>query len=163
MREAKRIKLRHAYFGPLTLREIARANAVGEKMLERFWRDEKAAGRLANAPRPFFAKFCQPDPAPAAEVALDAGDDALGFDADETPIGQHNRVCKTECDALLAAMRKHHVDRPAAHCVPEAWLRFDLKGMPTPPHAMLMTMCRMRDAVASLAGLARVPSRGVPA
>jgi hypothetical protein len=43
-------------------------------------------------------------------------------------------------------------------------LRFDIKGMPTPSHAMLMRMCRELDVLFSLARFAvRAPSQGTPA
>jgi hypothetical protein len=104
LREAKKIRLRQAYFGSLTLREIAKANAVGEKFLERFWRDEKAAGRLANVARPHFAKFCKP----AASLLPEAGNPAR--DDGTSPLGEPNPRYERECSDLLAALREHHAD-----------------------------------------------------
>lgn len=161
MREAKKIRLRHAYFGPLTLREIAKANAVGEKMLERFWREEKLAGRIANVPRPHFAKYCAPAPAP--EPVLVEADDIADVSG-ETPIGDFNRRFERESDEMVEALRRHHPDTHGRHLAPAAWLRFDAKGMPTPSHVMLMRMCRVLDVLFSLARfVVRAPSQGTPA
>jgi hypothetical protein len=113
MREAKQKRLRDAYMGPLTLREVARANAVGEAWLERFWRNERIEGRIANVPRPHFAKFCKP----AAALIVEA-DTALD---DDTPIADPNPRFERESAALLDALRQHHpdTDNAEAHVAPE--------------------------------------------
>jgi transcriptional regulator with XRE-family HTH domain len=120
MREAKLNRLREAYMGALTLREIARANGVGEKWLERFWRDERAAGRIANMPRPHFAKFCKP----AAALIVEAVEADIAAD-DDAPIGEPNPRFERECGALLDALRRHHPDKDnaEANTAPE-WLAF---------------------------------------
>lgn len=163
MREAKKIRLRHAYFGPLTLREIARANSIGEKMLERFWKAEKIAGRLDDVPRPYFARYCKP--APDAEAARAVHEDALAdmadeiaADDDDSPIGDFNPRYDAQCDAALAALREHHPT--AEQAPPAAWLREPIelvRQMPrtieelhalndlVPTHAQLMAMCRAAD------------------
>lgn len=138
MRDAKKNRLREAWHGPLTAEQIARSGAVGEKWLRRFWAAEKAAGRLPEGPRPHFLDRCQR--AEPAEVILD----------DDSPIGEPNRTYERECEAALTALVEHHVDHPAAHTAPAAWLRFDGKGAPTPTHAMLMRMCRAHDQRASV-------------
>lgn len=155
MQEAKKARLRAKWHGPLTAAQIAREAAVGEAWLKKFWLGEKHAGRLPDGPRPHFVERTQRAPEPVEDV-ID--------DGDATPIGEPNRVCVAECEALLAALRHlRPADTAATHEAPLDWLRFDRKGMPTPTHAMLMRMCRERDAIGTLARLARVPGVGVPA
>jgi hypothetical protein len=116
MREAKLKRLRDAYMGALTLREVARANAVGEKWLERFWRNERIEGRIASVPRPHFAKFCKP----AASLIVEAVEADTAPD-DDTPIGEPNPRFERESAALLDALRRHHpdTDNAEAHIAPE--------------------------------------------
>jgi len=151
MQEAKKKRLRDAWHGPLTLGQIARSAALGERRLQRFWEAEKAAGRLPAGPRPHFVERSKRDEAPAEVL----GDEVTSLNADDTPIGEPNRVCTAESEALLAAMRRQHaeLDCAKAQTVPLSWLRFDRKGMPTPTHAMLMVMCRMLDAAALISPL----------
>jgi hypothetical protein len=164
MQEAKKDRLRAAWHGPLKLGQIARSAAVGERWLQRFWETEKAEGRLPAGPRPHFLDRVKRDEPTVVEAVLTI-DDVTGLDADASPIADPNRVCVHECGRLLAALHAHHPDRnhPDRQAAPDAWLRFDRKGMPTPTHGMLMAMCRALDALRVLARLARVPSRGVPA
>jgi hypothetical protein len=106
--------------GALTLREVARSNAVGEKWLERFWRNERAEGRIENVARPHFAKFCKP----AAALIVEDAEADIALD-DDTPIGEPNPRFEREAAALLDALRRHHPDKDnaEAHIAPE-WLAF---------------------------------------
>lgn len=133
MQEAKKKRLREAWHGPLNAGQVARANAVGEAWLRKFWAGEKKAGRLPDGPRPHFLDRIKRD-----EPAVDVADEIAGLDRDESPIGDFNPAYQRESDALLTALRTHHADTPEAHRAPMAWLRFDAKGMPVPTHAMLM-------------------------
>jgi hypothetical protein len=162
MQEAKKGRLRAAWHGPLNAGQVARANAVGEAWLKKFWAGEKTAGRLPAGPRPHFLDRVKRDEPSIADAVL-AIEDVTGLDADESPIADPNRVCKAECGALLDALHAHHPDRAGAQESPADWLRFDRKGMPTPTHAVLIRMCRVLDAIKALAPLMRVPGRGVPA
>lgn len=143
MREAKKKRLREAWHGPLTAEAIARAAAIGEKMLRRFWAQERDAGRLPQGPRPHFVERSKRTGRPVeigAEIEIAAIDDG-------TPIAEPNRICKLECAAALDALRAHHPehDSASAQTAPVPWLAFDRRGMPQPTHAMLMRMCREHD------------------
>jgi hypothetical protein len=133
MRDAKKKRLREAWRGALTAEQIARSAGIGEKMLRRFWAAEKVAGRLPDGPRPHFLDRSQK--AEPVEVIPD----------DDSPIADPNRVCDWECRQMLAALQREHSAPALDHDAPDAWLKFDGKGMPTPTHAMLMRMCRDQD------------------
>jgi hypothetical protein len=151
MRAGKLKRLRDKYFTDLSAEVIGREAGLSRATVQRIWAEEKAAGRLADVPRPRFLDRVKRDE--PAEPTIAAGDDAPGIDADAEPIGQPNRVCKAECGALLDALRRHHsdLDGAAPQTAPESWLRFDRKGMPTPTHGMLMAMCRAEDAATRVA------------
>ncbi|WP_315721651.1 MULTISPECIES: hypothetical protein [unclassified Bradyrhizobium] len=147
MREAKKVKLRHAYLGPQSRAQIARANAVSESTLQRLWAKGKAAGILPDV-RPHFAEQTTL-PVPLAGFV---GDD-LDNELDDESL---TSLVKAQSARLLNALHTHHADasQSTAHCVPAAWLRFDRKGAPTPTHAMLMAMCLAHDAKDSVEALA---------
>jgi hypothetical protein len=140
MRSDRAQRLREAWHGPLTAAEVAKAfRMASAQMVRKFWGTEKDAGRLPDADRPYFASA----KASPAEPDL-AGDVPY---ADGSPIADPNPRFDAQCDAALAALRKHHanLDDIAAQTSPAAWLRFDGKGMPVPTHQMLMAMCRAFD------------------
>lgn len=152
MREAKQIRLRHGYLGPLTKAQIARAEGVSEHVIARFWAAEKASGALP-AVRPHFVERSAPVAEQAIEVVIEAEVD-LADDDTATPAGAigppiyaPNPRFDAASDALLAALRKHHpdLDRDGAQDVSRDLRRFDLRGMPTPTQGMLMAICRAAD------------------
>lgn len=134
MREGKKKRLRDAWFGPLTAAAIARANALSESTLRRFWDEERAHDRLPpKAPRPYFAQ--QSKRAQADDIELD----------DDAPIGEPNPTYEAPCDALLAALRLHHLDEPHRHRAPVEWLRQDHPGARAPSREIQYAQCRAFD------------------
>jgi AcrR family transcriptional regulator len=112
MRETKKLKLRAAWFGPMSAEAVAKANGTSKNTVRRFWKDEREAGRLPDEARPHFADRCK------AVADDDVKRLAEPIDvSDLTPIHAPNPRFIRQCDALLAALRTHHadLDRPAAH------------------------------------------------
>lgn len=155
MREAKKIRLRHAYLGPLTADQIARSAAISTSVLRRFWAEEKAAGNLPNV-RPHYVEkttLAAPvvEPQAARELAVAIGETPAAEADDETddepPLAGRQPSYVAQCDRLLESMRKHHpeLDHAGVQDVSANLLRFDLRGMPMPTHGMLMAMCRAAD------------------
>src|SRR5581483_949990 len=95
-------RLREAWFGPLSAAEVAKRFRIdgdaAAQTVRNFWRDEKDAGRLPDTPRPSFARNTKSSPDVPPEASLD----------DESPIADPNPLFNAECDASLAAMRRHH-------------------------------------------------------
>ncbi|WP_316234993.1 MULTISPECIES: hypothetical protein [unclassified Bradyrhizobium] len=143
MRDAKKIRLRHAYLGALTAEQIARAHAISKSVLHRFWADEKAAGNLP-AVRPHFVERSRPTPPPSIEDRRDMMWCEVFADDD----GEDNRRFAAPTGALLDLLRKHHgaIDYAHAHQVPRAWLRLDHPGAPAPRRDMQRAMCTAFDA-----------------
>jgi hypothetical protein len=126
MRQTLRDSLRSAWHGPLTAAEIASREGVNGRRVQRFWAQEKKAGRLpTDAPRPHFIDSAARDVQVAVKAAMgfaadDGEDDAVDFTADTAPIGGALGVRIPAPDPLLAALNREH----AADC----WRHVD--GMP---------------------------------
>ena len=143
MREDRSNRLRAAWHGPQSAAEIAGNNGISESKLRRFWKEEKAAGRLPAepTPRPHFVERCKPVAVIDDEAPLDV--------SDESPIFDPNPRFNAQCDAALTAMREHHanLDNAAAQTVPLSWLLWDrTRPAVGPSHETLMAMCRDLDA-----------------
>lgn len=162
MREAKKIRLRHAYLGPLTADQIARANAISKSVLHRFWAEEKAAGALPKVRPHYVEKTTLPPEAPALVVAVPAPEDAAkparAEADDEAPLASPAPSYDRQCAALLDAMRLHHpeLDNVREQSASPHWLRqmieiiawrvgVDEINRLLPSRIKLVAMCRARD------------------
>ena len=131
MRPSLKKLLNDAWFGPSTFEEVAKANKVSTRTLQRFWSAQKRSGALSQTPRPHFAAFdhsaAKPVEieAPVAEAVVDdavtefAGVSCLSRHA--APIASAWGLAITAGDPLLAALREHHadIDKPECHIAPE--------------------------------------------
>jgi transcriptional regulator with XRE-family HTH domain len=147
--------LRAAWFGPLTFEEVASANGVSTRTLQRFWSGEKKVGALPATPRPHFAAFdhnanaTEVDP-PAPSLAPDAVDDDVVeingvscLSRHAAPIASPWGLSITSGDPLLAVLREHHPD--AEHTAPVDWLKRDRDSYYAPKHTELMAMAHAYD------------------
>lgn len=166
MREAKKIRLRHGYLGPLTKAQIARREGISEHVVARFWAAEKAAGGLP-AVRPHFVERSAPlveqviedviEVEAEAEVDLD-DDTATPAGAIGPPIYAPNPRFEAASNALLGALRGHHaaLDRAGVQDAPAAWLRAPIEiirfsagveeiNRHLPTRDKLLAQCRAAD------------------
>lgn len=91
--------LRRAYAGPDTVEMIAKRHDLSPRTVNRFWESEKTSGRLANRPRPHFAKHV------TAPVALGVDPVDIDFhDPDDAAV----LMPTADHDALLIALRDAH-------------------------------------------------------
>jgi hypothetical protein len=60
-------------------------------------------------------------------------------------IGEPNPTYEAPCDALLAALRLHHLDEPHRHRAPVEWLRQDHPGARAPSREIQYAQCRAFD------------------
>lgn len=112
LREAKQRRLREAWHGPLKLAQIARAQAVSESTVQRFWYGEQTAGRLPRGTRPHFVETR--DESNGTAHKPDAPMSVAEANAIAAEEGRGKRRCAKSCDALLAALRRHHPDQDNA-------------------------------------------------
>jgi hypothetical protein len=131
MRPSLKKLLNDAWFGPATFEEVAKANKVSTRTLQRFWSAQKRSGALPQTARPHFAAFDH-TAVKAAEVEAPIVEAAGADDVIEVagvsclsrhaaPIASPWGLSITEGDPLLAALREHHadIDFADAHIAPE--------------------------------------------
>lgn len=119
--------LREAWHGPKTVAQLAKDFCLYPTSVPKFWRREKAAGRLPkNQPRPCFREVTAVAgmlPVPQ-EIVIDADlDREIG--ASEIVCGRESyaALAAAACDGSLAALRAAHGDDPAHfHTMPAEWL-----------------------------------------
>jgi hypothetical protein len=156
MKNRNHDRLRRAWYGPLSAQQIARQFGYSSAVaVQNFWTREKRAGRLpCDEVRPHFIKYASPAASPSLDLGAlvdAAADPALmrEIDRSERLSERGESLARVASDQSLAALRKAHpdLDHPAAHSVPNAWLKFDQRGAEPPSHARLMQMARDHDAM----------------
>lgn len=106
MTPAAKQKLREEFLGPRTVGEIAKRTGLNWRRVNRFWKAEKAAGRLPEV-RPHFLDRCKRVVAEAAAI-VEANDDAEApsIDKNAAPIADPNPSYVAQCDAFAAALAR---------------------------------------------------------